>query len=79
MRNYVYTPDDLLRILLQKEGITEGHWELGIDMQGKGMSISERTGQIASPGLMLRLQGLRLIERAEPTPATIDAAKLVRR
>lgn len=76
MRNFVYTPEDLLRALLVKEGITQGFWELGMDIQAKGISVSDKPSGPGAPGVVFRLQGLRLVERKEATPATVDASKL---
>jgi len=79
MRSYTYKPQDLLEMLLEKENITQGFWELSINFQGKGGATLEQGEQgLAAPSIVFRVVGIGLVEKPNPTPATVDASKIRR-
>lgn len=74
-RTITYPLTDLLELLLQTEGITLGHWEVGVNLDVEA-TTSARAGAAWAPTLVVRVVGLNLVEKPDKTPSSVDAASL---
>lgn len=74
-RSINYSLEDLARLLLERENIHEGHWEIGVSFEGQAMmSATPTTGGKYVPSMMVRVLGVNLVEQRNQTPASIAAA-----
>ena len=73
-RSINYSLEDLARILLERENIHEGYWEIGVSFEGQAMmSATPATGGKFVPSMMVRVVGINVVEQPNQTPASIKA------
>jgi len=73
-RSINYSLEDLGRILLERENIHEGYWEVGVTFEGQAMmSATPNSGGRYVPSMLVRVLGINLVEQSNHTPASIKA------
>ena len=73
-RSINYSLEDLARLLLDRENIHEGYWEIGVSFEGQAMmSATPTSGNKFVPSMMVRVLGINLVEQHNQTPASIKA------
>lgn len=60
---------------IQKQSITEGHWELQIAFAVTGSSL-ELNGGPSLPSVVIQVTGGSLVRVSSPTKTSVDAAAL---
>ena len=76
MRSVIYTPKELLELIIRASDIREGHWELSLAYDIKAGYTAEAPEALHLPTVFFRLGQIGLVEKAEPTAASVDASKL---
>ena len=74
---YTLTTSELAAVLSAHFDITEGHWELGYNMNAQPVQAGKVDQQV-SPGIVIVINGLNLAEQPESTPSTFDARELAK-
>lgn len=69
-KRITYSFEDLARVLLAHEGIHEGYWEVGFEIQGQAM-MTAKDDKDWAPSLILRFTKVNLVQKLEKTPASI--------
>jgi hypothetical protein len=73
-RSISYSLDDLARILLERENIHEGDWEIGVFFEGQAMmSATQPSGGKYVPSMLIRVTGVNLVEQSKETPGSVKA------
>ena len=76
MRTYTFALEDLLKILLRAEGITEGNWSLGFQVEvGTGPVRKDETS-LPAPSVIVRIVGASVTEKEQAESGTLDATTL---
>ncbi|MHB1007199.1 MAG: hypothetical protein ACYC3S_16390 [Chloroflexota bacterium] len=76
MRTYTYALADVLKTLIRKEGIADGNWDLGFQIEVGVGAISKTEGELPAPSVIVRITGVSLSEKEQAQPGTIDAATI---
>lgn len=66
---------EIAKIALRNQGITAGHWEIGIAFQTTPLNAAIGD-QPMRPTLACQVIGLRLVRVENPTGLTVDAGEL---
>ncbi len=66
---------ELTEMAIQKQGFTEGHWELQIAFAVTGSAL-ELNGGPSLPSVVIQVTGASLVRMASPTKTSVDAATL---
>ena len=64
---------EIARMVMREQGITEGHWEIGLQCDFHGVNVAADQGE-AFPALILKFTKFSLIRVQQPTAASIDAS-----
>lgn len=70
-----FSQRELTELLLNHQGITDGHWELGVAFHITTGSITLGDTNPA-PTIALQTVGYNLVQVKEPTPLSVDASAL---
>lgn len=76
MRTFTYTLQELTKALLKAEGVHDGHWELGFNLEIGVSAIKRPEEEHPAPSAVVRIMGCGVSEKAAATPGTIDASAL---
>jgi len=68
-----FTFQEIARLLIREQGITEGHWLIGINFSHTGINMS-LDNRPTLPSIITQMTGLVLTRVPEPTPLSVDAA-----
>lgn len=71
--SYTFAFQEVAKLLIREQGITEGHWLIGVNFSSIGLNTS-LNNQSHLPTVVTQLTGLALQRVPEPTPLSVDAA-----
>lgn len=75
LERYEFSLEEIGKLLLKHQGISEGHWELGINANVDTAFTAKSSDDRMLPTVMLRLAGLILTRVEKKTPASISLEK----
>lgn len=73
---YTFPMRELAEILVREQGIESGHWEAGIELRWAPMNNMSVAGSDPLPGFTTQIAAITLTEVPEPTPSSVDAARI---
>jgi hypothetical protein len=72
---YSFTWDEVAALLINKAGITEGLWTVGVSFNLGAVTVGPDKDHIR-PAILASIENLVLQKATEPGPLTFDAATL---
>ena len=72
---YSFTLREITEVLIREQGITSGHWQVGVSFNAVANNVSINEGETL-PTMAVQVQRLNLVAVPEPTPMSVDAGAL---
>lgn len=72
LERYEFPLKEIGRFLLKHQGITEGHWELGINFDVAAVNTSKPDDESMLPSVLVRVRALALRRVESKTPTSIS-------
>ncbi len=72
---FSFTLHELAELLVREQGLTEGHWEIGCQFNFAAINLNIPPAGAAPTGAM-QITAMNLVQVAEPTELSVDAAEI---
>lgn len=72
---YEFDMQDVAKLLILKQGITEGHWQLAVGFNLTPTNAGP-TPETAKPSIIVTVDRLILAKAEQPGPTTVEASAL---
>lgn len=72
---YSFTLREITEVLIREQGITSGHWQVGVHFNVVPATVAINEGETL-PTMAVQVQRLNLVAVPEPTAMSVDAGAL---